>query len=376
MLFILILGITIISSFLSAIVIFGDSPSFRNTPIHKLRKAIFTTTEQITHVYNYLDRKTNGKLLKWLSWLVPSGYLAVVTFCIYQFLVKTIPMVTTSMIGPYYKTDITFIIILVYSSTILAIFSDPGVVSSKKPVPHNYKFQNNQLIFFNDKTCNTCHIVKPPRSKHCSICGHCYLLYDHHCVWVNNCIGYYNYKWFLLFLVANIIMLGYGGYVCYQALIFQFRHNLGGADNGGANNAISKFWKLITKTTDANKITGIFLILCIIFIIITTLFTGLHLQYVYLGVTTNELDKWSEIEHLIRLRALYRVEPPVNNEEPFVEQVLLSSGEPAYLSLKSEEILINRTNINNFTLTCINSMEHELTNVYDKGFWNNLKERL
>lgn len=80
-------------------------------------------------------------------------------------------------------------------------------------------------------------------------------------------------------------MLGYGGWLCYWVLT-----------------PVS--WRKITSTNNANKVTGIFLILCSIFIVITVLFTFLHLRYIYLGVTTNELDKWSEIDHLVGLGVL------------------------------------------------------------------------
>ncbi|KAI3386779.1 hypothetical protein SNEBB_008863 [Seison nebaliae] len=48
--------------------------------------------------------------------------------------------------------------------------------------------------------CNICNCIKPDRCHHCSICGQCVLKMDHHCPWINNCVGYSNYKFFVLFL--------------------------------------------------------------------------------------------------------------------------------------------------------------------------------
>ena len=49
--------------------------------------------------------------------------------------------------------------------------------------------------------CEVCRIIKPDRAHHCSVCECCVLKMDHHCPWVNNCVGYANYKFFYLFLV-------------------------------------------------------------------------------------------------------------------------------------------------------------------------------
>ncbi|XP_053312048.1 palmitoyltransferase ZDHHC20-like [Spea bombifrons] len=49
--------------------------------------------------------------------------------------------------------------------------------------------------------CNDCKVIPPDRCYHCSICERCVLKRDHHCPWVNNCIGFANYKFFLLFLL-------------------------------------------------------------------------------------------------------------------------------------------------------------------------------
>jgi len=42
--------------------------------------------------------------------------------------------------------------------------------------------------------CEKCLCIKPDRSHHCSVCEDCTLKMDHHCPWVNNCVGFHNYK--------------------------------------------------------------------------------------------------------------------------------------------------------------------------------------
>lgn len=89
--------------------------------------------------------------------------------------------------------------------------------------------------------CDSCELIKPDRCHHCSVCNRlvicnfgvtvwhidflrCVLKMDHHCPWlvsiisvaliiittsddrVNNCVGFSNYKFFVLFLFYSVLL--------------------------------------------------------------------------------------------------------------------------------------------------------------------------
>ncbi|KAL4001063.1 leucine-rich repeat LGI family member 3 [Sarotherodon galilaeus] len=58
--------------------------------------------------------------------------------------------------------------------------------------------------------CQACRAVRPPRAGHCRICGVCVLRLDHHCVWINSCVGQANHRSFLLTLVLFLLTSLYG----------------------------------------------------------------------------------------------------------------------------------------------------------------------
>ena len=48
--------------------------------------------------------------------------------------------------------------------------------------------------------CPDCEVLRTPRSRHCAICNKCVERFDHHCPWINNCVGIHNHNAFLVFL--------------------------------------------------------------------------------------------------------------------------------------------------------------------------------
>eukprot|EP01071_Lankesteria_metandrocarpae_P008804 Lankesteria_metandrocarpae@DN5056_c0_g3_i2.p2 len=73
--------------------------------------------------------------------------------------------------------------------------------------------------------CRKCNTYKPPRCHHCSVCSRCVLKMDHHCPWINQCVGFRNYPFFLLFLLWLFIGCVFVG-ICFFPLFraVAFRH--------------------------------------------------------------------------------------------------------------------------------------------------------
>lgn len=97
-----------------------------------------------------------------------------------------------------------FLIQLVFYS--LTVMLDPGCVQ-KQP---NFLRLLKRLIaenFHLDYVCVPCETLRPVEADHCNYCNRCVQKFDHHCIFVNNCVGYRNHKWFLMFLISFTLYL-------------------------------------------------------------------------------------------------------------------------------------------------------------------------
>lgn len=56
---------------------------------------------------------------------------------------------------------------------------------------------------------------QPMRSKHCQTCQHCVRRYDHHCPWIENCVGERNHRWFVLYLAVQLLVLLWGLHIAW-----------------------------------------------------------------------------------------------------------------------------------------------------------------
>ncbi len=123
-------------------------------------------------------------------------------FNIYPYLYKTCNeyiYLIINLISLAFFLIIEFLFIILY---FYLICSNPGYITNLD-VDNNY-----ETLLFKKKNdfknyCFKCCVQTTDNLKHCAICDKCCKEFDHHCFWVNNCIGMNNYMKFISFLYIN-----------------------------------------------------------------------------------------------------------------------------------------------------------------------------
>ena len=88
-------------------------------------------------------------------------------------------------------------------------FKDPGRLTDERYEDGDLPDEFFELLMKHDPNniCPDCRIVKTLRCRHCYQCDRCIDTFDHHCPWINNCVGRHNFCMFFFFVVTQLIYL-------------------------------------------------------------------------------------------------------------------------------------------------------------------------
>ncbi|XP_016403274.1 probable palmitoyltransferase ZDHHC12, partial [Sinocyclocheilus rhinocerous] len=120
-----------------------------------------------------------------------------------------------ALVQPVVFSSVVLLSVLLYFTVSLM---DPGFVLSDSDTRGTSVDSNEELekmipqdhSSLKQRRCGYCFKLQPMRARHCKTCKRCVRRFDHHCPWIDNCVGERNHKWFLLYLCVQFVAVSWG----------------------------------------------------------------------------------------------------------------------------------------------------------------------
>ena len=378
----------------------------------------------MTHVPNAVlavDRRLTGgrctsSLQRFGSFMMNDKHPTVVIFFLVLLVgseYMAVPSAWPFLTG-FQRVCVVVLCTLPYVFLYLSVYSDPGTVSLGSLKHHLSLYPYDYALFHPGARCYTCNLLKPPRSKHCPICKRCVGRLDHHCIFINNCVGVGNHHWFLLLLLSTAMLVSYGGWTGTRILgdrvverfptwsLLPWRayepapganpHSaLAGTVLAGTRRKLSwDMWLVYLSWGMKNYIhLGSVSLLAMLLSPLVWGLLAYNLWNVWTGQTTNESLKWSDWKYDMDDGLVYKRRMSHERRPSVVAATADARGThplsaPTRWPVEAEHVLVRSEDgqapaANDKDLPGVGEWERvwtlrDVENLYDLGFWNNLKD--
>ncbi|KAK5079235.1 palmitoyltransferase swf1 [Lithohypha guttulata] len=302
-------------SFLVFVALFGRLPVFRKTPVGWCYRLLMV---YLPNALVGLDEKLTGRRItrtttRVYNYLMYDRHpVVLIIFVLLQLGSELLflPPAWTYIPSNVQRYLVLPVLITLPYSTLYLSYS----TSSHHITPESYpqaltRYPYDYTLYHPHRMCRTCHYPKPARSKHCPICKACIERQDHHCIWINNCVGLHNYHYFIALLVTVAALLGYGALTGFgilekilQEMFVPRRLTAGSLTNKRWSTGLSwmEYFNAYTVCLATNARIGAVTLLASMTCPLALGFLVYHAYLIWAGTTTNETAKWSDLREDIQ----------------------------------------------------------------------------